>query len=64
MPLLKRRTRPEVLRKAPACRCEHVRGMVRWRSKKSSAFDNALHCAKGRKSLLENYLTDSIHVKC
>lgn len=32
--------------------------------KKSSAFDNAEYRAAGRKSLLENYLTDSIHVKC
>lgn len=32
--------------------------------KKSSAFDNAEYRAAGQKSLLENYLTDSIHVKC
>lgn len=36
----------------------------RRRGKRSSAFDNARYRAKGRKSLLENYLTDSIHVKC
>jgi hypothetical protein len=31
---------------------------------KSSAFDNAGNRARGQKSLLDNYLTDSIHVKC
>ena len=30
----------------------------------SSAFDNAQKIAEGQNSLLENYLTDSIHVKC
>jgi len=30
----------------------------------SSAFGNALRALQGEKSLPENYLTDSIHVKC
>ena len=33
-------------------------------AKKSSAFDNVRNRAEGQKSLLDNYLTDSIHVKC
>jgi hypothetical protein len=39
----------------------HMRQQMR---KKSSAFDNVLNGAEGQKSLLDNYLTDSIHVKC
>ena len=32
--------------------------------KKSSGFGNALYFKGGQNSLLENYLTDSIEVKC
>lgn len=34
------------------------------RVRNPSAFDNGAPRARGQKSLLVNYLTDSIHVKC